>query len=64
MGGGSFSFSSCPRVFVVFVPVVFQMNADTANMGSSGAIAAVMGVYFMAHPRVRVATLNPLLFPQ
>lgn len=44
----------------------FLMPAsDVPNLGASGAIAGVLGAYFVLHPRARIVTVVPLfiLFP-
>ncbi len=38
----------------------FQSNVPT--IGASGAIAGVMGAYFLLHPKARILTLIPILF--
>jgi len=40
------------------------MNASSTlpSVGASGAIAGVMGAYFLLYPRARVLTLVPLFF--
>ncbi len=41
--------------------IVFQPNSMVPNVGASGAIAGVLGAYFLLFPRARVVTLVPLL---
>jgi len=55
-------FLSCGFLSFLF-QVVFQLNAHSHNMGSSGAVAAVLGAYLTLFPRVRIATVNPILIP-
>ena len=43
--------------------VIFQMNASSFNMGSSGADAAVLGAYFVVSPRARIMTFFPYRLP-
>ncbi|HEU5361062.1 MAG TPA: rhomboid family intramembrane serine protease [Candidatus Deferrimicrobiaceae bacterium] len=38
----------------------FQSNSMVPNVGASGAIAGVLGAYFLLFPRARVLTLLPL----
>ena len=42
--------------------IVFQSNSMVPNVGASGAIAGVLGAYFLLFPRARVLTLVPLFF--
>ena len=37
-------------------------SSEIPSVGASGAIAGVMGAYFLLHPRARVLTLVPLIF--
>ena len=37
--------------------------SDVPTIGASGAIAGVMGAYFLMYPRARVVTLVPVRFP-
>jgi membrane associated rhomboid family serine protease len=37
-------------------------NSVTAMVGASGAIAGVMGAYFVLYPRSRIVTLLPIFF--
>ena len=37
-------------------------HSTVATIGASGAIAGVMGAYFLLHPRARILTLIPILF--
>ncbi len=41
---------------------VFQPASGIPNVGASGAIAGVLGAYFVLYPRARVVTLVPLFF--
>jgi membrane associated rhomboid family serine protease len=45
-----------------FFQVVFQPNSMVPNVGASGAIAGVLGAYFLLFPRARILTLVPLFF--
>ncbi|KRT72296.1 MAG: peptidase S54, rhomboid domain-containing protein [Deltaproteobacteria bacterium CSP1-8] len=40
--------------------IAFQSNSMVPNIGASGAIAGVLGAYFLLFPRARVLTLVPL----
>ena len=42
--------------------VAFQPHSMVPNVGASGAIAGLLGAYFLLFPRARVLTLLPLLF--
>ena len=42
--------------------IVFQSNSMVPNVGASGAIAGVLGAYFLLFPRARILTLVPLFF--
>ena len=42
--------------------IVFQPNSMVPNVGASGAIAGVLGAYFLLFPRARILTLVPLFF--
>jgi membrane associated rhomboid family serine protease len=42
--------------------VYFHPDSTVPTVGASGAIAGVMGAYFLLYPRARVVTLVPLLF--
>ena len=42
--------------------VAFQPYSMVPNVGASGAIAGLLGAYFLLFPRARVLTLVPLLF--
>lgn len=44
------------------VHVVFNRWSTVPTVGASGAIAGVMGAYFLLFPRSRVVVLMPLLF--
>ncbi|NNF84389.1 MAG: rhomboid family intramembrane serine protease [Deltaproteobacteria bacterium] len=49
-------------VLSFIVQVVFQSTSMVPNVGASGAIAGVLGAYFLLFPRARVLTLVPLFF--
>jgi len=42
------------------VQIAFQRASAVPNLGASGAIAGVLGAYFLLYPRARVVTLLPL----
>ena len=42
------------------VQIGFQPASAVPNLGASGAIAGVLGAYFLLFPRARVVTLLPL----
>lgn len=44
------------------VHVYFHPDSSVPTIGASGAIAGVMGAYFVLYPRAKVITLVPLLF--
>jgi membrane associated rhomboid family serine protease len=41
---------------------LFNLNSTIPSVGASGAIAGVMGAYFVLYPRARVLMLVPFLF--
>ena len=52
-------------VGATLVQAILMPGSDVPNLGASGAIAGVLGAYFVLHPRARVITVVPLfiLFP-
>ena len=42
--------------------IIFNANSTVPSLGASGAIAGVMGAYFMLFPSARVLTLVPIVF--
>jgi membrane associated rhomboid family serine protease len=42
--------------------IAFNPASQIPSVGASGAIAGVMGAYFVLYPRARVLTLVPFLF--
>lgn len=45
----------------VLQTLIFPLS-EVPSLGASGAIAAVLGAYFLLYPRARVTTLIPLVF--
>ena len=41
---------------------LFNWNSAVPSVGASGAIAGIMGAYFLLYPRARVLTLVPFFF--
>src|SRR5437016_8723974 len=44
-----------------FTHILLNMGSPLPSVGASGAIAGVMGAYFVLYPRARVLTLVPLI---
>ena len=44
------------------VHLLLNWSSSVPTIGASGAIAGVMGAYFVTYPRARVVTLVPILF--
>ncbi len=44
------------------VHIAFNLNSSIPSVGASGAIAGVMGAYFLLYPSARVLTLMPFFF--
>ncbi len=42
--------------------IVMSAGSRVPSIGASGAIASVLGAYFISYPRARITTLVPLLF--
>ncbi len=42
--------------------VIFNPYSNIPTVGASGAIAGVMGAYFLLYPRAKILTLVPILF--
>ncbi len=63
--GGYLLFYLASGLVSFAVQILFQPDSAVPNLGASGAIAGVLGAYFLLFPRARVVTLIPLfvLFP-
>ena len=48
--------------FSFLAQIAFQSNSMVPNIGASGAIAGVLGAYFLLFPKARILTLVPLFF--
>jgi len=42
--------------------LIFNLGSNVPTIGASGAIAGVMGAYFILYPRAKILTLIPILF--
>jgi hypothetical protein len=42
--------------------IIFNIDSDIPVIGASGAIAGVMGAYFILYPRAKILTLFPIVF--
>lgn len=42
--------------------LLLNLNSNLPTIGASGAIAGVMGAYFILHPRSKILTLIPIIF--
>jgi membrane associated rhomboid family serine protease len=42
--------------------LLLNLNSNIPTIGASGAIAGVMGAYFILHPRSKILTLIPIFF--
>ncbi len=42
--------------------LLLNLDSTVATIGASGAIAGVMGAYFLLHPNAKILTLIPILF--
>jgi hypothetical protein len=42
--------------------ILLNLGSNVPSVGASGAIAGVMGAYFLLYPRARVLTIVPLIF--
>ena len=55
-------FDLAAGVFATFAQAVFLPRSEVPNLGASGAIAGVLGGYFLLYPKARIVTLVPLFF--
>ncbi len=63
MGRGKFLvFYLLCGVFANMIHFIFNMNSALPAIGASGAIAGVLGAYFLMFPNAKVITLLPLFF--
>ncbi len=60
--GGYVAFYLLGGIGASLVEVYFTHSSEAPLIGASGAIAAVMGAYFILYPRARVLTVIPLFF--
>lgn len=44
-----------------FTHILLNLNSNVPSVGASGAIAGIMGAYFVLYPKARVLTLVPLI---
>ena len=49
-------------VSATLVHLLFNLNSPLPTVGASGAIAGVMGAYFVLYPSARVLTIMPFFF--
>jgi len=42
--------------------LIFNLSSNAPTIGASGAIAGVMGAYFILYPRSKILTLIPIIF--
>ena len=45
-----------------FSHILLNLHSTVATIGASGAIAGVMGAYFLLHPKAKILTLIPIIF--
>jgi membrane associated rhomboid family serine protease len=45
-----------------FAQVLMNLGSDIPAIGASGAVAAILGAYFILYPRARVNVLVPIIF--
>ncbi|MBW1836849.1 MAG: rhomboid family intramembrane serine protease [Deltaproteobacteria bacterium] len=45
-----------------FSHLLFNLHSTVATIGASGAIAGVMGAYFILYPKAKILTLIPIIF--
>jgi membrane associated rhomboid family serine protease len=49
-------------IVAMAVHTVFNLDSTVPTVGASGAIAGVMGAYFLLYPRAKVLTIVPFFF--
>jgi len=49
-------------VAAMAVHTIFNLDSTVPTVGASGAIAGVMGAYFLLYPRAKVLTIVPFFF--
>lgn len=49
-------------ILATLTHIAFNYNSPVPSLGASGAIAGVLGAYFLLYPSARVLTLVPFLF--
>lgn len=57
-----FLFYTCIGAIAGFVHIYFEPALPIPTIGASGAIAGVMGAYFVLFPSARIVTIIPLFF--
>lgn len=63
MGSGRYAiFYIFGGIAAGFLQFYFSQNPSLPTIGASGAIAAVMGAYFLFYPRSKVVTFVPIFF--
>jgi len=55
-------FYLCCGIAASLVHISFNSGSDIPTVGASGAIAGVLGAYFLLFPRAKVVTLVPIFF--
>jgi membrane associated rhomboid family serine protease len=55
-------FYLCSGLAAAFLFVLFSPNSEVPLVGASGAIAGILGAYFVLHPRARILTLIWIFF--
>ncbi|MBN2332641.1 MAG: rhomboid family intramembrane serine protease [Deltaproteobacteria bacterium] len=60
--GGYLLFYLAAGVVAAMVHVVTNPHSQLPTIGASGAVAGVMGAYFLLYPRARIITLLPIFF--
>jgi membrane associated rhomboid family serine protease len=55
-------FYLCCGVAASFVHILFNFGSDIPTVGASGAIAGILGAYFLLFPQAKVVTILPIFF--